>query len=80
MVEHHRSEIPIKRQCEILSVNRSSAYYKPVLKTVDDETIRIMNRIDEIHTKDPTYGYRKIADVLKKDCPINRKRVQRTDA
>lgn len=77
MVEHHRSEIPIKRQCEILSVNRSSAYYKPVLKTVDDETIRIMNRIDEIHTKDSTYGYRKIADVLKKDCPINRKRVQR---
>ncbi len=46
-------------------------------KVPDEATLELMNRIDKIHTDNPTYGYRKITDVLRKDFVINRKRVQR---
>ena len=44
---------------------------------VDDSTIRVMNQIDQIHTDNPTYGYRKITDVLRRNTLINKKAVQR---
>ncbi len=46
-------------------------------KVPNEATVELMNRIDRIHTDNPTYGYRKITDVLRKDFVINRKRVQR---
>ena len=44
---------------------------------MDDHTVEVMNRIDQIHTDNPTYGYRKITDVLRRDTLINKKAVQR---
>ena len=46
-------------------------------KGPDEATIELMNRIDRIHTDNPTFGYRKITDILRRDFVINRKRVQR---
>lgn len=61
------AELPITRQCELLGVSRSSYYYKPV--EPDPEAVelkeRIMAEIDEIHTKHPYMGQRKIAKKLR---------------
>lgn len=67
----------MKRQCDLLGINRSSAYYQPAQKEIDETTLEIMNKIDQIHTDNPTFGYRKMTDVLRRDYVINRKRVQR---
>ena len=39
----------MRRQCELLGVNRSSLYYEPV--EPDEEELGLMRRIDEIHLK-----------------------------
>ena len=41
----------MRRQCELLGVNRSSLYYEPV--EPDAEELGLMRRIDELHLKRP---------------------------
>jgi putative transposase len=66
----------VRRQCELLGVNRSSVYYVPV--EPDAEELELMRRIDEIHLEFPFYGSRSIARELRgKGYRANRKRVQR---
>jgi putative transposase len=66
----------MRRQCELLGVNRSSLYYEPV--TPGPEELALMRRMDEIHLKHPFFGSRMLTQTLKaEDWPINRKRVQR---
>lgn len=65
------SVVPLSRQAEILGIARSSLYYQPI--PIDPETLTIMHGIDEIYTKWPFYGSRKIA----KELGYNRKRIQR---
>ena len=68
--------LPVTRQCQLLSLNRSSVYYQPI--GVSDEDLRLMRLIDEIHLKRPFYGSRRIRDNLQDlGHPVNRKKVQR---
>jgi putative transposase len=76
-VEHHHPRISVKRQCYLLSVNRSSTYRKPKVVQPDERIIEVMHKIDAIHTAHPTFGYRKITDTLRKELLINRKCVRR---
>ena len=77
MVEPQNKDISIKRQCELLSLSRSS-YYKHPRGERDEDTI-LMNAIDEIYTRLPFYGSRRISKELRraKGIVVNRKRVQR---
>lgn len=76
MVEWNNKQISIKRQSELLSINRTSLYYKPVDSSAQEAVI--MNAIDKIYTRWPSFGYRRITTKLKEDgYKINRKRVQR---
>ena len=69
-------EIPLKKQAELLNVNRTSAYYQP--KDEKDDDIELMHRIDEIYTRWPHYGYRRITKTLREqNILVNRKRVLR---
>jgi putative transposase len=68
-------ELPVTRQAELLSLNRSSLYYQPVLPSAAE--LLIKRRIDEIYTQWPFYGSRKITVELNKEMLINRKAVQR---
>lgn len=77
LVEHHHEHLTAKRQCKLLSVNRSSTNRKPKVTGPDEKTIEIMHKIDAIHTAHPTFGYRKITDILCGEALINHKRVQR---
>ena len=68
--------LPVTRQCQLLNLNRSSVYYKPM--GVSDEDLRLMRLIDEIHLKRPFYGSRRIQDDLQDlGHSVNRKKVQR---
>lgn len=53
----------VRRQCELLDLNRSSFYYEPV--PVSPEDLKVMNQIDEIYTKYPFYGARRTSRELK---------------
>lgn len=70
--------ISVKRQCELLGLSRSTAYYKPRPDRRDDTVL--MAEIDRIYTDMPFYGSRKMTRELRRRHPgqkINRKRVQR---
>ena len=58
-------KISVRRQCELIELNRSSLYYAPI--QVSAETLRVMNRIDEIYMAQPFYGKRRIAAVLQRE-------------
>jgi putative transposase len=76
MVDWDDPEMPVSWQANLLGINRSSLYYKPVQPSLEEVTIK--HRIDEIYTKFPFLGSRKIAEILQnKGVNINRKRVQR---
>jgi putative transposase len=63
--------LSIRRQCELLELNRSSWYYEPAGETA--ENLALMRRLDAQYMATPFYGSRKLAEVL----GVNRKRVQR---
>jgi putative transposase len=66
----------MKRKCELLSVVRSSMYYKPRETETDDEVI--MNEMQSIYQETPVYGYRRVTVELRnRDFAVNHKRVQR---
>jgi putative transposase len=68
--------VSMRRQCELLGVNRSSLYYEPV--EPDAEELALMRRMDELHLKHPFFGSRMLTQTLKQQgLVINRKRVQR---
>lgn len=63
-------------QCELLSLHRSGVYYVP--RPVDERTLLIQRRIDEIYTACPFYGIRKITAQLRGDgLVVNHKAVAR---
>ncbi len=66
----------VKRQTELLGISRSCVYYQPI--PVDPFTFSVMNKIDEVYTKRPYYGSRRMAKEIGNQLrlPINRKRIQ----
>ena len=69
-------ELSLRRQCELLKINRSTLYYKSA--EVDVDSADLLNEIREIWKRYPFYGYRRMTKELKfKGHKINRKRVQR---
>lgn len=79
MIEKEEPNITVKRQCELLDINRTSVYRKPKVKVIEPEELRIRGLIDRIHTAEPTWGYRTITKVLRRNhhVLINRKRTRR---
>ena len=56
LVDSKLKKISMARQCELLKINRSMLYYKPKVMSLYNK--KIMDRIDEIYTESPEYGYR----------------------
>jgi putative transposase len=82
LIEINSPNLSLGRQAELLGISRSGLYYQP--RPVNPLTLNIMNRIDEINTKFPYFGSRKITAKLnrhfKKEnlgLKVNRKRIQR---
>ena len=58
MVDLEDDAISVRRQCELLGVNRASLYYTPLGES--EENLRLMRLIDEQYTKTPFYGSRRM--------------------
>jgi putative transposase len=75
-VERDHADISIRRQCELLGVNRSGLYYEPLGER--EENLALMRLLDEQYTRAPFYGSRKMVEWLRtQGLDVNRKRVRR---
>ncbi len=76
MVRRDHPALSLSRQCEILSISRSSFYYAP--KGESPENLALMRRIDELFLKYPFYGSRQMVRQLRREgiC-VGRHRVRR---
>ena len=71
---NHR--LPVSRQCQVLGLPRSTAYYQPVPVSVEE--LALMRRIDELHLEIPSAGSRTLRTFLRKDGHrLGRQRVRR---
>lgn len=93
MINPKHKKISVRRQCDLLGLNRSSFYYQPrtaprkskngtgdLVSPVweTEENLRIMDRIDHLFMKYPFYGSRNMRTVLNREgYRVNRKRIQR---
>lgn len=69
-------KISQRQQCDLLSVCRSSLYYKPVGET--QQNLELMRLMDEIHLKHPTFGVLRLQDELEeRGHRVNVKRIRR---
>lgn len=68
--------LTLSRQCELLSILRSSLYYEPIEMSEHDK--KTMDLIDEIYTAHPFYGNRRIKAELNEThrIPVGRDKVQ----
>jgi putative transposase len=75
-VDRGHTDISLRRQCELLGVNRSGLYYQPLGES--QENLRLMRLLDEQYTQAPFYGSRRMAAWLgTQGFEVNRKRVSR---
>jgi len=75
-VELDHAEISVRRQCELLGVNRSGLYYQPLSESV--ENLELMRLIDQEYTRRPFYGSRKMLRWLhEQGHEVGRHRVRR---
>jgi putative transposase len=76
LLEPEHASISLRRQCDLLDLPRSTAYYAPIPESKDN--LALMREIDAIYLDNPSYGSRSIAAVLANAGEsVNRKRAQR---
>jgi putative transposase len=76
-VDRNHPKLSVATQCRLLGIPRSTLYYKR--RPEKPENIELMSIVDEIYTKSPYMGSRKIARKIRRDHkkPVNRKRITR---
>jgi putative transposase len=76
MIELAFPHISIRRQCELIGLNRATFYCAPAMEPAF--TLQLMHLIDEQYTKTPFYGWPRMAAHLQRlGLQVNHKRVQR---
>jgi putative transposase len=58
-------DLPVARQCQILTLARSSAYHRP--QEISEADLALMRRIDELHLEHPFAGSRMLRDMLRRE-------------
>jgi putative transposase len=56
--------LPVVRQCQLLKLSRSTAYYQPT--PVSETELALMRRIDALHLQYPFAGARMLRDLLRR--------------
>ena len=75
MINTEHQQLSVRRQSELLKINRSMIYYEESDKS---ENFVLSNKIAEIYSSYPIYGYRRITAMLtRENIEVNHKRVQR---
>ena len=76
LVDRQHRSLSMVRQCALLSVSRSSLYYRPMETSQQD--LFLMRELDRQYLETPFYGSRRMkASLERQGTPVSRKRVQR---
>lgn len=76
LIEPEHPEISILRQCDLVGLPRATFYYEP--RPVSAMNLDLMNELDELYTRMPFYGSRRMtAELRNRGYEVNRKRVSR---
>ncbi|MEX5517182.1 IS3 family transposase [Pseudophaeobacter sp. 1A09344] len=76
MIEPANANLPIGKQCKLLSISRSSFYYQPKGETALN--LMLMRRIDEQFLETPFFGVRQMTWHLRNEGHlVNEKRIRR---
>ncbi len=77
MIETNHPTLSIRRQCDLIGLNRSTFYWQPAGES--PLNLALMRLIDQEYTRAPFYGYRKMTIRLNGEhgYEVNRKRVAR---
>jgi len=76
MIEPQNPELSVRRQCELLGLNRTTLYYEPAQES--SLNLELTRRIDAQYLKTPFYGYRRMTVCLRRQgYAVNPKRVRR---
>jgi len=76
LIEPMRKDLSITKQCNLIDLNRSSLYFKPI--RISTENLNLMKEIDKVYLNYPFYGSRRITVFLNtKGYRVNRKRIQK---
>ena len=75
MIERHHPHVSLKTQAELLGISRASLYYRPVGPS--EKEVQAKHRIDELYTRWPFLGSRKMTVFLQRDMAISRPTVQK---
>ena len=76
MIEPDHPQISIRRQCELIGLNRSTAYHQPAGES--EHNLLLMRLIDQQYTRTPFYGWpRMTAHLRRQGYLVNHKRIQR---
>ena len=72
----NESTLSVRKQCQLLEINRSSVYYKP--RGESEENLEIMRIMDAHYMEHPAEGVLRVQDYLLTLCyVVNVKRVRR---
>ena len=63
-IEKAHPLLSVREQCELLNVARSSVYYTPCQAILSDEQLALLRLVDEVYTKYPFFGTRKMSDYI----------------
>jgi len=80
LIEQDNPDIPLTRQCHLLTLSRSSLYYRPHRDEAGAAfELLVLNAIDEIYTDRPHLGRYGMSDALaqERQIEVNPKRVRR---
>jgi putative transposase len=76
MIDRSYPEISMRRQCELIGLNRSTLYYQPAGES--EYNLELMRLIDRQYTKTPFYGWPRMTMCLRREGhEINPKRIRR---
>ena len=77
MMDRNNKHISVRRQCELLDVNRSRLYCSA--SVINEANLRIMNLIDVEFTEHPFTGVERMVECLRRESGliVNHKRVRR---
>lgn len=76
LVDREHPQLSIRRQCQLLEVNRNRLVEKP--RVLPQERLDLRRAIDEFFLAQPTYGARRIVKVLRRHgFEVSRNRVRR---
>ena len=75
-IEPTHAQISVRRQCELLGLNRSTLYYQPAGDSAYN--LHLMRLIDEQYLRTPFYGWPRMTAYLRRlGYDVNGKRIRR---